>query len=205
MKTLNIRKMGGAAKQAGFTIIELVVVILLLGILTATALPRFVDVTDEAHAAAVDGVLGGFGTGVSLFKAQWEGESRPIDGIEEFGSLFARTGTTIPGYPGRETDATAHTSGAHCAETFSGILQLAGAPVVAGVAAAGADALAGVGVTAAATAGVDWVAVWAATPVGCEYYYVGNGAVAGQENLPVITYLPATGSVTLSNTADLPS
>ena len=46
MKSLNIKKAGGAS-QAGFTIIELVVVILLLGILTATALPRFLDLSDE--------------------------------------------------------------------------------------------------------------------------------------------------------------
>ena len=43
-----------AKRQDGFTIIELVVVILLLGILAATALPRFMDVTDEAHDAVVE-------------------------------------------------------------------------------------------------------------------------------------------------------
>ena len=46
-------------KQTGFTIIELVVVIVLLGIMAATALPRFMDVTSEAHSAVVDGVKGG--------------------------------------------------------------------------------------------------------------------------------------------------
>ena len=57
------------ATQDGFTIIELIVVILLLGILTATALPRFLDVTDEAHDAVVDAVFGGLTTGVTLFRA----------------------------------------------------------------------------------------------------------------------------------------
>jgi MSHA pilin protein MshB len=57
-------------KNSGFTIIELVVVILLLGILSATALPRFMEVTDRAHSAAVSGVLGGLSSAVALFKAQ---------------------------------------------------------------------------------------------------------------------------------------
>lgn len=55
--------------QAGFTLIELVIVIVILGLLAATALPRFVNLTSEARLASVNGVAGGLRSAVSLVKA----------------------------------------------------------------------------------------------------------------------------------------
>ncbi len=59
------------SRQQGFTLVELIVVIVILGILAATALPRFINVTNEARAAAVNGMAGGVRSAVSLAQARY--------------------------------------------------------------------------------------------------------------------------------------
>lgn len=66
-------------KQKGFTLIELVVVVVLLGILAINAIPKMIDLTDQARQANIEGMAGGFATGISLARAQWEAEARPRD------------------------------------------------------------------------------------------------------------------------------
>ncbi len=55
--------------QSGFTLIEIVIIIVVLGILAAVAIPKYQDITGEAKEAACRASLGSLRSGITIYYA----------------------------------------------------------------------------------------------------------------------------------------
>lgn len=121
------------SRDRGFTLIELVVVIAILAILAAFALPRFAQLSEQAHQSSIKGTAGALAAGIALAKTQWvsNGQTAATTNVIGFGN--DDVDVSDDGWPtGTTSDSTDPNMGAtRCSEVWLGLMQ-SNAPTIAG-------------------------------------------------------------------------
>ena len=213
MEVQSQKSMSGNAQQAGFTIVELVVVIIILGILAAAAVPRFLDVSDDAYLAQADNTRSSMVTGIAQMKGAWNAAGRPsvriVDKGDDDGALGAGDAfLNTAGYIIDDTSDNANRSTAglgDCKAIYDVLMGPSSPALIAGNTALD-DATIAVAIAEAVdvyVAGTDWYGLAdAATPTTCTYVYLPEGKESAGYTASFV-YTLATGAVSTVTAQDI--
>ncbi|WP_309545392.1 prepilin-type N-terminal cleavage/methylation domain-containing protein [Thalassotalea euphylliae] len=179
-------------QSQGFTLIELVVVIVVLGILSAVALPRYINISRDAEQAVFDGFVGAFRSGVNLYHMSWQVKDQPAQAFDGVSSVPSATG-----FPAGGSDLSSAAEG-DCETIWRDVLadQPANLPFVNSVDGWYNSTLQGDWARNAGAIG----RLQETSDLFCHFVYVGafnSGAFSGQSGarVPVIQYNVQTGAV----------
>ncbi|AHI29256.1 prepilin-type N-terminal cleavage/methylation domain-containing protein [Marinobacter similis] len=121
-------------EHSGFTLIELVVVIAILAILAAFALPRFAQLSEQAHQSSIRATAGALAAGVALTKTQWVSNGLTVAATNVQGFGAGNVDVSGDGWPTATDDSgdpnNPTMTEARCQQVWVGVLQ-SNAPTVA--------------------------------------------------------------------------
>ncbi len=186
------------ARSRGFTLIELVVVIVVLGVLAAIQLPRFLDSRDAAERARLEGFAGAMENTVRMARAQWFANGQPNAVILDDGTLVNVDPATGYAVDDRNhtNDTAANMGIGECHRLFSALLRT--------------DATATRSNNANNLRRNDFyvrrVNGGGGSPDTCVYYVISEALIAARPNnasidprYPSLVYTPADGRVMVAN------
>lgn len=175
----------------GFTLLELVVVIVILGILSVTAAPRFLNIQRDAHESLAQAAFSSFRTAINMYHSQWL-----VDGEPKFSETVSYgVGDVYPsdtGFPiavdTAPSNGTSIANGEYCAAIWTAIMDsdLTVRPQ---------------GVGSVLPSNTDIVSWYTSAPA-CYYYY--TTGFANGESLPHLLYSPITGEITITTETPAP-
>ena len=83
-------------RKSGFTLVEILIVVIILGILAAIVIPQFTEASNDAKKSSLDSNLQTLRSQFELYKVQhndiypWDDPTTPLDWDEDFASIEAR-------------------------------------------------------------------------------------------------------------------